>query len=273
MEKQKSLKSFWLNELTWEEVAEYLKEDDIVLVPVGSTEEHGPAGPLGLDTYVAIALAEDVAQKTGVLVVPPLWFGDSDHHLGFAGTISLRTETLIQVIKDVTRSLARHGFRKLIFINGHKKANLPAINTALKDLHEYELPQVLLAVVDPVKIAGSIASKIKEHKEHHAGELEISEVWYKYPKLIRQEKLTKEEVNFEKVFSPFFQDDLFGAGKPTIDIMWNSKEQKEFAPSGSFSASDKASSQKGKKYHDYMVEVVVQFVRWLKAYKGPIGNQ
>lgn len=77
------LGSVWLQELTWEDVAAYLEDSDIIICPVGSTEEHGPAGPLGLDCLIAIALAEDVARATGTLCTPPLWFGDSPHHLGF----------------------------------------------------------------------------------------------------------------------------------------------------------------------------------------------
>ena len=106
-----SLPSVWLHELTWEEVASYLQGRDTIIVPFGTTEQHGPAGPLGLDGYVAIGLAEDAARKAGVLVAPPVWYGDSSHHLGFPGTISLRTETLMQIVYDVVRSLARHGYQ------------------------------------------------------------------------------------------------------------------------------------------------------------------
>ena len=74
-------RSVWLQELTWEDVEAYLKESNIIICPVGSTEQHGPAGPLGLDSLVAIALAEDVAKATKVLCAPPLWFGDSSHNL------------------------------------------------------------------------------------------------------------------------------------------------------------------------------------------------
>ena len=91
-----------MNELSWEDVDNYLKKEDIVILPVGSTEEHGLAGPLGLDTYVSIALAEDVAKKTGVIVAPPLWYGDASHHLGFSGTMSLKSSTLISVIEDIS---------------------------------------------------------------------------------------------------------------------------------------------------------------------------
>ncbi len=62
------LESVWLQEHSWEEVADYLKEEDIILCPVGSTEQHGPAGPLGVDSYAAISLAEDGAKQAGVLV-------------------------------------------------------------------------------------------------------------------------------------------------------------------------------------------------------------
>lgn len=266
------LKSVWINELSWEDVNNYLKKENIVILPVGSTEEHGLAGPLGLDSYVAIALAEDVGKKTGVLVAPPLWYGDSSHHLGFAGTMSLKTSTLISVIEDISESLAKNGVKKILIINGHKSANLPALLSAVKNLHEYKLPNVFFAVADPMKIAKGIASKIKDNIEHHVGELEISHIWYKYPHLIRKDKLTKKGINFEKIFSKYSHYDLFGKSGEVIDIPWNSYEQKAFAPDGSLSNSSKASPKKGKEYHDYMVNVLVDFISWLKKYKGPIGN-
>ncbi|MBI3342416.1 creatininase family protein [Candidatus Curtissbacteria bacterium] len=269
MKKQSSV---WIHELTWQDVKQYLKKNDVVIIPAGSTEEHGPAGPLGVDSYASIALAEDVAKKSGVLVTPPIWFGDSSHHTGFPGTISLRPATLIEVIKDVSRSLAAHGLKKILIINGHKLANLPSLSIATKELHEYELKNVFFAIIDPWKIAKKISKEIKSTNEHHAGELEISHVWYKYPNLIKKDKLTKGKVSFEKIFSRYSNDDLFGPSGEIIDIPWNSYEQKLFAPDGSFSASINASPQKGKKYHDYMVNIIFDFIKWLKKYKGPIGG-
>ena len=265
------LPSVWMQELTWEDVADYLKTEDIVICPIGSTEQHGPAGPLGVDSYAAIALAEDAAQAAGVLVTPPLWFGDSPHHLDFAGTISLRTDTLVAVVKDIIHSLAKHGFKKIILINGHKGANNPALITACRTVHQFELPDVLLALVDPLYIGKGIA-RIKEAVEHHAGELEISHVWYKHPHLIRKEKLPDRQVDLKPILSPFAHNDLFVGGGDSIEIFWNSKEQKAFTPSGSFSDSTKASPEKGRKYHEYMVDNLVKFIEWLRPYDGPIGN-
>lgn len=265
------LRSVWLQELTWEDIVDYLKTDDIIIFPVGSTEQHGPAGPLGVDSYAAIALAEDAAKEAGVLVTPPLWFGDSPHHLDFPGTISLRTETVVAITKDVIRSLARNGFRKLIIINGHKGTNIAALTTACRSIHQYELPDVLLALVDPMFLAKGIAH-IKDAIEHHAGELEISHVWYKHPHLIKQEKLPSQHVDLEPVLSPFVHKDLLGKGGDSIEIFWNSREQRTFTPSGSFSDSTKASPEKGKQYHEYMVKNLVTFIDWLRQYDGPIGR-
>jgi creatinine amidohydrolase len=265
------MKSVWLQELTWEEVAQYLERDHIVLCPVGSTEQHGPAGPLGVDSYAAIALAEDAAKEADVLVTPPLWFGDSPHHMDFPGTISLRTETLVAVAKDIIHSLARQGFKKIVFVNGHKGANNAALIAACRSVHQYELQDVLLALVDPMFLGKGIAH-IKEAVEHHAGELEISHVWYKHPHLIKKEKLTRQHVNLEPILSPFVHQDLFGGGGDSIEIFWNSREQRIFTPSGSFSDSSKASPEKGKAYHEYMVKNLVKFVEWLRRYDGPIGR-
>jgi creatinine amidohydrolase len=264
-------KSVWLQELTWEDVADYLKTDDIVICPVGSTEQHGPAGPLGVDSYAAIALAEDAAKASGVLVTPPLWFGDSPHHLDFAGTISLRTDTLVAVAKDIIHSLARNGFKKIIFINGHKGANNPALITACRTVHQYELPHILLSLADPLYIGKGIAH-IKAAQEHHAGELEISHIWYKHPHLVKPEKLPEEQVDLKPILSPFAHNDLFFGSGDSIEIFWNSKEQKAFTPTGSFSDASKASPQKGREYHEYMVKNLVKFIDWLRQYDGPIGN-
>ncbi|SDL79700.1 creatininase family protein [Halarsenatibacter silvermanii] len=256
--------SVWLNELTWQEVEKYLEEKSIIVLPVGSTEQHGPAGPLGLDTYAAIALAEDTAEKKEVLTVPPLWFGDSSHHLGFPGSISLKTETLNSVIKDVVSSLARGGFDKFLVINGHKGANLAAVSSALKTLHEEEFPEKIMALADPLHLSTGISPQIKETNEHHAGELEISHIWHKYPRLIKEDKLTETGVDLKEVLSPFAREDLMDPSGDYIEVFWNSEEQREFAPEGSFSPSAKASKEKGRKYHEYMVERLGEFIDWMR---------
>ncbi|MBP1920426.1 creatininase family protein [Youngiibacter multivorans] len=262
------MKSVWMNEITWEDVAEYLKNDNIAIIPVGSTEQHGPAGPLGVDSYAAIAIAEDAAKKSNVLVTPPLWFSDSPHHLEFPGTISLRPATLISVIKDIVHSLERNGFKKFILINGHKGTNLPALTLACREIQQYELPHVRMALTDPLFLCTNAGQLKGTSTEHHAGVLEISHVMYKFPGLVKEDKRPSEDVNLEDVFGDYMKKDLFGGGKPPVEIFWNSYQQKNFAPNGNFSASDKGSKEMGKTYHDNMVGNLVDFIQWFRSFEG-----
>ena len=258
--------SIWINELTWEDVASYLKDEDMVIIPVGSTEQHGPAGPLGVDAFAAIALAEDAAKKAGILSTPPLWFSDAPHHLDFPGTISLRPETLIAVVKDIVHSLERNGFRKFVVINGHKGTNIPALTIACRDLQQYELPHVRMALADPLYLCSNARELKGGRPEHHAGVLEISHVMYKFPGLVKEEKRPSVDVTLNDIFGDYISKDLFGGKHPAVELFWNSHQQKEFAPTGSFSASDFGSAEMGKKYHDNMVENLVDFLNWFKAF-------
>lgn len=268
-----SLPSVWLQDLTWPEAESYLERERIVLVPIGSTEQHGPAGPLGVDTFVTITLCEDVAERAGLVCAPPLWYGDSSHHGAFPGTISLSPDTLIEVVRDVVRSLARHGFDRIVLVNGHKGSNLPALTSAVRVLHEQELPDVLFAIADPLHLARSGAPTIKDVREHHAGELELSHVHHRFPGSIRMDRLEDPEVDFQEIFGGFVGDDLFGPAPDGVDIIWSGEEQRRFAPTGSLSSSLGVNAEKGQAYHEHCVLRLVEFVDWLRGYDGPIGRK
>ena len=104
---------------SWPEVEEYLSRCKGVIVPLGSTEQHGPTGAIGTDALTAEAVALEVGRRSGVLVTPAQAFGMAEHHLGFAGTVSLQPSTLLAVLHDVVLSLAGHGFERIFVINGH----------------------------------------------------------------------------------------------------------------------------------------------------------
>jgi creatinine amidohydrolase len=119
---------------TWHEVEDYLRGGRGVIVPIGSTEQHGPNGLIGTDYLDADCVARAVGDRTGAMVAPPLCYGMSQHHLGFAGSVTLRPSTLIAVVNDVVRSLARHGFERFLFINGHG-GNVATVNAAFDELY------------------------------------------------------------------------------------------------------------------------------------------
>lgn len=108
-----------LAEMSWEQVKEYLARDDRIIIPLGSTEEHGRHLGLGTDSFEAEAIARGVGEVASVIVAPALNYGMALAQMGFPGTISLRPTTLIAVLEDILRSLYRHGFRRVLVVNGH----------------------------------------------------------------------------------------------------------------------------------------------------------
>jgi len=108
-----------LDQMTWEEVADYLTRRDDAILPIGSTEQHGPIGLIGTDTLCAAAVAEGAAAKTGAVVLPPLGYTPAPFNMGFPGTISVSEATFSALVSEIILSLAAHGFRKLYVLNGH----------------------------------------------------------------------------------------------------------------------------------------------------------
>lgn len=111
------------SEMTWPEIEQARKSDAIVLIPTGSTEQHGPHLPLDTDSKIASAVTQRVAERLSrrrwTLIFPAVRFAYSPHHMSFPGTISLSSETFIDVIVETCSCVIQHGFKKIAIINTH----------------------------------------------------------------------------------------------------------------------------------------------------------
>lgn len=119
---------------TWQEVEQYLEGSKCIVLPIGSTEQHGPNGLIGTDALCPEALALELGRQTGVLIGPTISVGMAQHHLAFPGSITLRPSTLILVVRDIVNSLLQQGFERFYFLNGHG-GNVPTVNAAFSEIY------------------------------------------------------------------------------------------------------------------------------------------
>ncbi len=98
---------------TWAEVEDHLKNSTGIIVPIGSTEQHGPNGLIGTDALTAELIAQGIGEAADALVAPTIAVGMAQHHMAFTGSMTLRPSTLIAVVRDTVQSLARHGFDRV----------------------------------------------------------------------------------------------------------------------------------------------------------------
>ena len=105
-------------DLNWFDLERYLASDNRILLVLGSCEQHGYLS-LTTDVKIPSAIADAASQITGVLIAPPLNFGCSPYFLDYPGTISLRIETLNNIVEDIVYSIFKQGFRRLLILNGH----------------------------------------------------------------------------------------------------------------------------------------------------------
>jgi creatinine amidohydrolase len=195
---------------TWLEVETYLQRSQGIILPIGSTEQHGPTGLIGTDAICAEAIAQAVGDSTQALVAPTINVGMALHHTAFPGSMSLRPSTLIAVIRDYLTPLARAGFTRFFFINGHGgnvatlKAAFSEVYAHLADLGIPQADQVRCQVSNWYMCASvhKLARELYGDAEGcHATPSEVAVTQYIYPQAIKQTPLNPTVSQDHRIYS------------------------------------------------------------------------
>ncbi len=177
-----------LDRLSWEEFRDYLADGtDLALIPVGSTEQHGPNGSFAVDAGRAEIFARKLAERLypKAFSVPVFSYGVSPHHLHFPGTLSLRPETFMMLLRDVIDSLYQHGVRKYFIINGHG-GNAPALTLTLGELKR-DYPDIKAGWASFTALGlDAVRDQVTSRVYGHACEIEMSQAMYLAPWTVKE---------------------------------------------------------------------------------------
>jgi creatinine amidohydrolase len=272
---QEQVKPLVLQEMTWTDVRDYLKTSDMVIIPLGSTEQHGPHLPLGSDYYEATGMSKLISARTGVVVAPVLLAGYSVYHSGFPGALSLKPETMEQVLFETAEILIKYGFRRFMFFNYHGGNNIIQQRIIHRINHKTVAIATSIGHGSPIQESGE---EEEEFFDWHAGVNETSIMLYLKPELVKMERAEKPDIRF----TPRMQE-LMKLTKKNPDLMnvWDSLfgvpvETKkggashELSSNGVWSLSDpkKATKEHGENTVIRMVEQAVKFIEvWKQAKK------
>ena len=270
---QEEAKALVLQEMSWTDVAEYLKTSDMVIIPLGSTEQHGPHMPLGTDFYEAVGMSKMISAKTGVVVAPVLLSGYSVYHSGFAGSLSLKPETMEQVLFETAEMLMKYGFRRFMFFNYHGGNHIVESKVIHRINHTTEASAVAIGAGASFQ---TYSDDIPGVYDTHAGINETSIMLYLKPELVKMERAEKPKFKA----SPKIQEIVdLGRKDPELYALLSSvqgvpEETKkggashELSSNGIWSTGDpkRATRERGEKTVNAMVTSAVKFIEaWKKT--------
>jgi creatinine amidohydrolase len=269
-------------DLAYPDIQAYLKECDMVLVPMASTEQHGPHLPLCTDTVTAIEVASRVAKINNMLHTPAIWTGYSPQHMAGPGegrgTITIRSSTLQALMYDVARSLIHHGFNKILFINGHG-SNVKVVDPVLRKIRYDTGAMVGFCIPYMERYTGLLEGLMENPKDEtpgwHASELETSQMLAHNPDIVRMDRAVKTLTSIPKWLpSSFGKKD----GAPDIQFEGYSyfqfpMDHHEFTDSGVIGNPERATAAKGQEAFRRYAEHVAKAVQALASVNVTIKNR
>jgi len=246
---------YLLGEMTREEARQCFKPETVFLIPVGSVEQHGPHLPLDTDAFDAMYACVEAAKRCSEplpVVLPPVYYGVSMHHMHYMGTVTLMPETLIAVITDICESLVSHGARKIVVVNGHG-GNTHALSCALQKL-SYRHEDVLFVLENGGMSEKKRKELFKGRNDVHAGEYETSTSLYNRSALVQLDRAVDGRVSFPArclEFSAEARAYYF----PFMDAV---------SENGVLGDATKASAEKGREMWEAMINGLVELIEEIK---------
>ncbi|MFB6128184.1 MAG: creatininase family protein [Halorhabdus sp.] len=177
----------YLADAAWPDLGSYFESESIALVPLGSTEQHGPHLPEGTDHLIAEAFAREAGERTGFLRTPPVRIGVSSHHQQFPGTMSVDPPAFRDYVESFTRSLTTHGIDRVIYVNAHG-GNVTHLREVGRRLREDETAFAVEWMWDE-----SIPEQVNDAFEHngpHGGPKETALIQHLHPDLVHEDRLS-----------------------------------------------------------------------------------
>jgi creatinine amidohydrolase len=238
--------------LTSPEVARIPKADAVVVQPIASVEQHGPHLPCYTDSLVAEGVTERAVAMAGddlnAWTLPVIAYGKSNEHLGYPGTISLSARTLLSVCEDVGRSVARSGFQKLAFVNGHG-GQPHLLEMVARDIREETGLQVFPLFPYRLGLPDDVVVSSPEELEYgvHGGEVETSLVMALAPESVRLDRIEPGGDRAPELFGRLQYLSLEGA----LPTAWLTRD---LSQSGVIGDPTKASADQGERILAHLAE-------------------
>ncbi|MEF8801414.1 MAG: creatininase family protein [Halolamina sp.] len=256
-----------LAELTWQEVEAAIEETRTMLLPVGSTEQHGHHMPLGVDVYMPDAVAERVAEQTDCLLAPPIWYGVSPHHTFKPGTFTVESETFQHYVRDICVSAAEWGVENVLLINGHYLVQDPELDVVVRELtNEHGMRAFHVPLISVFRDAAE-AVRTSE-LSFHASEFETSMMLELFPELVDMDRA--EAVDGPEDALPLTDYDAFGDNR--VGWSLSADRMDELTHTGNLGDATVATREKGKRMVDDVVGNVTQLVDALAGLDAPSAD-
>ena len=251
--------------LTWPEINDAVELGKVCIVPCGAVEQHGPHLPLDVDLVCPGGIAQGAGQALPdkILVLPTLQYGYTGHVMDFPGTINTNYTTFIEQVLDVTKSLAYHGFKKILLLNGHG-SNMPNLDLAARRTNlETDAECCVCAWWSLLTVDKAFLPSWRESKFpggcSHACELETSLYLYLDEDNVRKDQIKSGTISFNEDESPFNWVDLFAAGPATV-ISWTSS----YSGTGVLGEAALATKEKGERAYNEAVKQLCNFINYFQ---------